>query len=117
MALKTGADASAVGKPSLLPGKMPPSQQAGVDSTFGKGFFALVSAAPLGIWTGPVKSSYGQHMVRVIDLTRSGTLPFEQVRQIVETDWRAAEGVKAKEDAYQAMKAHYRIDLGQIDRP
>lgn len=116
-ALKTGADASTLGTASLLPGKMPPSHQAGIDSTFGKGFFALVSAAPSGEWTGPVKSSYGQHMIRVIDLTRSETLPFEQVRQFVETDWRTAEGDKAKEDAYQAMKAQYRIDLSQVDRP
>lgn len=117
LALKTGGDASALGKASLLPMKMPPSHQASVDNTFGKGFFASVSAAPAGEWTGPIKSPYGQHMIRVIDLTRSETLPFEQVRQLVEADWRNAEGDKAKEDTYQAMKARYRIDLSQIDRP
>ncbi|MGD9920355.1 MAG: peptidyl-prolyl cis-trans isomerase [Pseudorhodoplanes sp.] len=116
-ALEGGAEASTLGTASLLPGKLTASHQAGVDTTFGKGFFALISAAPLGVWTGPVKSSYGQHMIRVIALTRSDTLPFEQVRQLVETDWRTAEGERAKEDAYLAMKARYRIDLSQIDRP
>ena len=116
-ALKAGADASAFGSATLLPGKMVRSHEAGVDNTFGKGFFSLVSAAPVGEWIGPVKSAYGQHMIRVTDITRSEALSFEQVRELVERDWRSIEGDKAKEAAYQAMKARYRIDISQIDRP
>lgn len=64
-----------------------------------------------------MKSAYGQHMIRVTNLTRSEALSFEEVRELVERDWRSIEGDKAKEAAYQAMKARYRIDLTQIDRP
>jgi hypothetical protein len=115
--LKTGGDASALGTATLLPGKMPSSQQAGVDSTFGKGFFALVTAGPVGEWIGPIKSAYGQHMIRVTGLIRSEALPYEKVRELVERDWRSTEADKAKEAAYQAMKSRYRIDISQIDRP
>lgn len=116
-ALKAGADIATLGMTTLLPSTIKPSQQTVVDRTFGKGFFGLLAAAPPGDWTGPVKSAYGQHIVRVTAVKRPETLAFEKVRALVEADWRLVEGEKAKEAAYQALKSRYRIDVSQVIPP
>jgi hypothetical protein len=116
-ALKAGADAATLGATTLLPSTMQSAQQAGVESTFGKGFFATLAALPLGDWTGPVRSSYGHYIVRVTAVSRPETPSFEKMRAQVEADWRLREGERAKEAAYQALKARYRIDVSQIVPP
>lgn len=113
-ALNSGADTGTLGTPSLLPNVMSPSRQSEVDRMFGAGFFAVASAAPLGEWTGPVKSAFGQHVIRITGVTHPKVPPFESVRALVEADLLRIESEKAKEAAYQMLKARYRIDVSQI---
>jgi len=47
---------------------------ADLDGVFGSGFAAQVAELPLHVWAGPVKSSYGVHLVRVEE-RRAGSMP------------------------------------------
>ena len=116
-ALIGGADPATLGLPSLLPAEMPLSQPGTVDGTFGAGFFAQLAAVPSGEWVGPVRSSFGDHLVSVTAATQTEVPRFEDVRSAVEADWRRNETRKAAEAAYEALKARYHVDISQIDPP
>ena len=111
--LAGGADPAVIGEPSLLPAGMDLAQPGAVASAFGEGFFARIADLPPGAWTGPVRSAFGQHLVRVSDVRTTPPPQFEDVRGSVEAEWRRIESRKAAEAAYAALKARYRIDLTQ----
>ncbi|HEY6562462.1 MAG TPA: peptidylprolyl isomerase [Polyangiaceae bacterium] len=61
-----------------------------LDRLFGEGFGRAVAALPVGAWSGPIRSSFGWHIVRV-DARHEGRLPpLERVRARVLADYFAA---------------------------
>jgi hypothetical protein len=112
-ALAGGADPATVGVPSLLPAGMELAQPGAVASAFGEGFFARIAALPPGVWTGPVRSAFGLHLLRVSEVRTTQPPRFEDVRGSVEAEWRRTESRKAADAAYAALRARYRIDLTQ----
>jgi hypothetical protein len=113
--LRAGGDPDTVGSASLLPAEMDAARQTAVDSTFGNGFFAEVASAPLNQWSGPVASVFGVHLLRVSAVEQSLVPPFEEVRALVEADWRRLEGEKVRQAALETIKSRYRIDLSQVE--
>jgi hypothetical protein len=116
-ALQSGADPAGLGMASLLPEAMTDARRAAVDGSFGTGVFLQLASLPLGEWTGPVISAFGEHLVRITAVTQSDLPPFAEVRAEVAADWRRIEGEKARDAALAAIMASYRIDLGQIGGP
>lgn len=58
------------------------------DGTLGTGVVAHLDAIDLGAWEGPIRSSYGLHLVRV-DARTPGRMPtLDEVRCAVEREWR-----------------------------
>ena len=112
-ALTEGADPANVGLPSLLPGEMALSRPASVDSTFGDGFFAGLVTLPMDRWAGPVRSAYGQHLVRVTAIEAADAPEFEAVRASVEAEWLRIATRKLAEARYADLKGRYQIDLSQ----
>ena len=87
-ALVGGADPQTVGQGSQLRTSMPPGTKKQMDSAFGPGFFDALQGIDPGTWFGPVRSRYGQHLVR-ITVAQTATLPeFAEVRDKVLFDWR-----------------------------
>lgn len=116
-ALITGQWVDSLIAPSLLPSRLPPSPPSVVDSTFGPGFHETVSALTPGDWSGPVESTYGPHIVRVLSKSLSRLPPLTEIRDIVERDWRATMRVKLAEQRLDALKNRYEIirpDLTQV---
>ena len=54
---------------------------------FGQPMVESLSAAPLGEWIGPLESPYGWHYVRATERLPAALLPFDAVRQQVESDF------------------------------
>ena len=109
-ALKDGADPGAVGATTLLPASMKLSSKPVVDRTFGRNFFAQLASAEAGVWSGPVKSGYGVHFVRVTKLT-DGTQPsFEEVRDAVVRDWKIKKSDEIAAEQYDRMRQRYSIE-------
>ena len=109
--LAEGADPAEVGGGTLLPPEMAASAQAAVDGTFGAGFFEAVAALPLGAWSGPVGSAFGEHLVQLLELDPATAPPFEAVRQAVEEDWRRARADELREAQYRDLRARYEVVL------
>ncbi len=54
---------------------------------FGQPIVEALSAAPLGDWVGPLESPYGWHYLHATERLPAVLLPFEAVRQQVESDF------------------------------
>ena len=66
-------------------------------------------SAPVGAWSGPYRSSFGWHIVRVSDATKGQTQPFESVRDAVLDDYREEARREADEKRLKDLVARYRV--------
>jgi hypothetical protein len=66
--------------PCLVAAEQPLSAEASIARTLGSAFAAALFAAPVGEWSGPVRSSLGWHAVRVAERTPGEPVPFAAVR-------------------------------------
>ncbi len=108
-ALQDGADPGVLGMPTLLPPEMPLAAPATVDGTFGPGFFAVVATLPEGVWSGPVESAFGSHLIRLDGLVEAALPPFETVREKVLLDWRGERAAELSEQAFERMREGYEV--------
>lgn len=108
-AVRTGKWADSLIAPSLLPSRLPPSPPSVVDGTFGPGFHKTVSALTSGDWSGPVESTYGPHIIRVLSKSPARLPPLSEIRDNVERDWRATIRVELADQRLEAMKNRYEI--------
>jgi hypothetical protein len=113
LALKTqldaGADPATLGDPFLRGREFRLHAQGELANIFGAAFAAAVMALPENTWSGPVRSSYGEHLVRVTE-KRAGTGPeLAAVRERVERDWREARREVVNREAHTRLRAHYEV--------
>ena len=74
---------------------------------FADALFALEGAG----WQGPVRSSYGEHLVEVIARADARTPPFEEVRQAVLRDFQQERREEANAEAYREMRSRYQVEV------
>jgi hypothetical protein len=108
------ADTSVLGDASLLPYELPLTSVGRIDRIFGSEIAASVAQAEPGVWTGPVASPYGLHLIRVT--TRSpGRLPaLAEIRDEVLREWSNAkrQDLEAARLAELLGRYEVRIDDG-----
>jgi peptidyl-prolyl cis-trans isomerase C len=111
MALKKGADWQKLSDAISLPRSPDNVDRARIASDFGDEFAAAFANLKRGIWSGPIASGFGWHLVRVRKVQASKKPMLSEVRQAVENDWRSAT-IKAREaKAYQALLDSYTIRI------
>ncbi|MGI9351156.1 MAG: peptidyl-prolyl cis-trans isomerase [Rhizobiaceae bacterium] len=79
-----------VGRPTLLPFHVTLVGQQKVDSMLGAPVYEALSKTNPGVWGGPVKSSFGIHLVKVLEVQPKRVPALEAIRKQVESDWRAS---------------------------
>ena len=82
---------------------------------FGRGFFDQVEELPPGLWTGPVGSAYGAHLVRILDSQPARTPPLEEVRSAVLRDWKEAKAQEIREKDYAERRKHFVVEIRRGD--
>lgn len=80
-------DLEKVGDAAILPAELPLTGQKQIGDLFGADFAASLEKAPVGKWSGPIQSSYGLHLVRVIDRKPGRTPEFSEARASVASEW------------------------------
>jgi hypothetical protein len=113
-------DYALVGARTLLPPSLPMSPESSVDGTFGRGFFEQLTEVEAGVWSGPVRSGYGVHIVRITERLDARILDFETVRDAVLRDWTKDKASEIAEAYYARMLARYSVsrpDLSSINVP
>jgi hypothetical protein len=82
-----------------------------IAALFGEQFAAELARAPVGRWVGPVRSSYGLHLIFVTDTQPAALPPFEQVKTGVEREWYAEHRAAALAAQYKALLADYEVTV------
>jgi hypothetical protein len=108
-ALEAGGDPAALGPRSLLPPVARDAAPAAVDGTFGPGTFAAIAALPPGVWSGPLASGYGLHLVRLEAVRAARPLTLAEARDRVLFDWRRDSAERLTAAQLGDLRARYQI--------
>lgn len=93
------------------------SSQSDIERRFGQAFARQLLALPPGVWTGPVVSGFGGHLVLVSERV-DGRLPaLAEVREDVQRDWLLEQRNILKEETYQKLLQEYEIVIQQPTNP
>jgi len=110
-ALTNGADPSRLGDPFLRGRDIALSTEQELAAIFGPGFAARVIALPSGVWSEPLPSSYGLHLVRVSSRTAGRRPDLSEVRTAVRRDWREEQRSVANRAAIERLRRQYDIHI------
>jgi len=72
-----------LGDRTLLPPELTDESMRTIESYFGADFAAALGEAPLGEWTGPIRSSFGTHLVFVAQRAEPSRPELDEVRDQV----------------------------------
>ena len=108
-ALVAGRPDAALGDPTMLPRTVDGEGVDMVSRDFGADFAEALGTLPLAQWTGPVRSGYGVHLVRLSARTPSQPPSLDNVRQEVQREWEYERRQRAFEANYQNLRANYDV--------
>lgn len=97
--------------PITLPAAMEKAPVMEIARKFGEPFAVDLHKHPTGKWTGPVKSGYGWHAVRIRGTEASNVPPLKDIFRKVSNDWRAETRFAREAAAYQALLDGYDIHI------
>lgn len=97
-----------------LPAAMTKATRQDIADAFGAAFSDAVRKARIGAWLGPVKSSFGLHLLKVTAMIPPSPPALAQVRRDVENDWRAETLAKREAAGFQALLDGYDV---KIEKP
>jgi hypothetical protein len=100
-----------LGDPTLLPAGLNDASDADINATFGRDLVGSVTHAPLNRWSGPHRSAYGLHLLRVTE-RRPARLPaLGEIRALVEREWRNEQRRRSNERFYQGLRERYTVEI------
>lgn len=82
-----------------------------VERLFGTDFTAAVLSLPTDQWSGPIRSEYGLHLVKVFDRVPGRIPELVEVREKVETDLLYETREAFKEQGFQEIAVKYRVTM------
>jgi len=107
----TGAGDEALGDPTLLPESLQTATPRQVSGHFGEALSEALASAPEGVWTGPLASSFGLHLVYVSARDPARTPSLDESRRNVEREWAADRRREAKQKFYDGLRAGYEVEI------
>lgn len=109
--LREGADPATLGDPFVLGSTFSGRSKQALQSTFGGTFAEGVLAAPKSVWSGPVASAYGLHLILVTARESGGAPALGQVRARVREDFLAERRKAAIDEEVKRLRGKYTITL------
>jgi hypothetical protein len=104
-------DPATMGDPSALAGQYVGMPEGQVASLLGPEFVQELATLRPGVWSGPITSAYGLHLVLLAERVEGTAPPLSEVQDVVREEWRAA---KARDADYQRLRDRYSVI---IERP
>jgi parvulin-like peptidyl-prolyl isomerase len=93
----------------MLPAELVLKSTDTITRLFGKSFSENLLQFEPGNWTGPVKSSYGLHLVFVHEGIAGRYPALSEIREVVEREWSAKRRKEFKEETYKKLRERYTI--------
>jgi len=94
-----------------LPGRFDDASQTDLAEQLGDEFAAALARLPIGVWTGPVVSGFGLHLVRIDRRVPPPAPRLADVRQRLENDWRSTAVRKAQDAHLQQLLDSYAVEI------
>lgn len=108
-ALRSGRSPDEVGDHTPLRATYENAPRDQVDVLFGDAVAEALFTLPPGDWTGPLKSDFGLHAVRLRARTASRLPPFDEIRDQVAAEFAAERRRERNEAEYRRMRARYDV--------
>jgi hypothetical protein len=112
--LQTGSmmvDPETMGDPITLPHRLASERRGAVAATFGGEFAEGLSAIEPGVWSGPIRSGYGLHLVLVESLIPGRPLTLAEAEREVRRDWANERRNEAIDKLYETLREQYTITV------
>jgi len=104
-------DAPRIGDPFLLGLHIPWTSHRRLEQLFGSEFANSVMELPIGVWSGPIKSSYGWHIVWIHEKQKDKLPTLEAVRDQVINDVLIERREKRLRETLNELRAKYSIRI------
>jgi len=99
------------GDTTLLPPEMNAARATEVARVFGNEFVEGLATTAIGGWHGPMRSTFGVHLVELSERRDGGRATLHDVRAQVERDLLHARTEDAKAAVYERLRANYRVRI------
>lgn len=110
---ENATDPDTLGDSLMLPRSFNLSTVSEISRLFGKPFSLELTKIKPGTWVGPIRSGYGFHLVLVTEQV-DGRLPeLNEVRDVVEREWLAANRKELKDNIYKKLRKKYTVVIEQ----
>ena len=108
-ALRAGADPAGLGDVSMLTPRFDAATPADIAREFGEAFANRLAELEPDGWSGPIRSPFGLHLVRVSEHTPERQPALDEVRDAVLAEWRDQQRREATEQAYGRLRERYEV--------
>lgn len=106
-----------IGDRFLLASAFDDEDERSVSGTFGPDFARALFELKPGVWSGPVASGFGVHLVHVSALQGSATRSFAEMRGELLEEWRREQEQIAKERYFAELRKKYDIVFDDKVKP
>jgi len=98
-----------LGDRTMLPQSFDQASSRVINSTFGVGFAQSLSLASVGPWQGPVRSTFGVHLVK-IDQRVEGRIPdVQEIKPALEREWANDKRLEIRKEVNERMLKDYEV--------
>ncbi|AMJ63024.1 peptidyl-prolyl cis-trans isomerase [Bosea sp. PAMC 26642] len=108
---KPDTDPATLGDATILPTDLLPTRKAAIGQIFGAAFAEALAQTPPGAWAGPVKSSFGLHLVHVGESQPGRVASLVEGRAIVAQEWTNERRRQAEEAKLAERLKRYRVRI------
>jgi hypothetical protein len=105
------ADASKLGDPFLLDLRFNNVAASELARHFGVDFETALRTLPTGVWSGPISSSYGTHIVLISERADERTATLADVRDDVRGKWMQEQREQANDRRYADFRKRYEVTV------
>jgi hypothetical protein len=109
-------DPASVGDATLLPSELSLTSKASVSQTFGPAFAEEITKSDPDNWVGPIKSTFGSHLVRVQEIRRGRVPTLAEVRDAVQRDWASEKRRTLAERRFNELLKHYDVTFESVPK-
>ncbi len=102
-------DPQTLGDRTLLPRGMPRTPIDRIAISFGREFADALQAAPVGEWSGPVRSTFGLHLIRIDDKAPPRDPDLSEIVESVTREWESDRRRTIAEDRYSELRRKYEV--------
>ena len=103
--------AADLGDPFFLPNEFVSSTETDIARALGNDFVPKLLALVPGEWSGPLRSGFGYHVVKITNRVEGRVPPLDEIRAEVLPAWQSAERDRITSAFYERLRSQYSITV------